>query len=144
MRLYKGFAPIVQKFVKWVLSECFTIHTFLQNFLRNLIKDKDSGHCVFPVFQFGNCKIYNFSLRLYHSLSKNFCYFSFFSFSGNMNYVLNIIWIVYDKYHVLLGQHLNLKTFSNFSCRFLYPNNFFQFELYSFYFLRSEKSPGTS
>ena len=34
--------------------------------------------------------------------------------------------------------------FSNFSCRFLNPNNFFQFELLLFYFLRSEKSPGTS
>ena len=34
--------------------------------------------------------------------------------------------------------------FSNFSCRFLSPNNFFQFELYLFYFLRSEKPPGTS
>ena len=36
------------------------------------------------------------------------------------------------------------KPFSNFSCIFLNPNNFFQFELWLFYFLRSEKSPGTS
>ena len=34
--------------------------------------------------------------------------------------------------------------FSNFSCMFLIPNNFFQFELKLFYFLRSEKSPATS
>jgi hypothetical protein len=33
---------------------------------------------------------------------------------------------------------------SNFSCRFLNPNNFFQFELQLFYFLTSEKPPGTS
>jgi len=32
--------------------------------------------------------------------------------------------------------------FSNFSCMFLNPNNFFQFEL--FYFIRYEKPPGTS
>ena len=32
--------------------------------------------------------------------------------------------------------------FSNFSCRFLNPNNFFQFELQLFWFFRCEKFPG--
>jgi hypothetical protein len=36
------------------------------------------------------------------------------------------------------------RFFFYFSCRFLNPNNFIQFELKLFYFLRSEKSPGTS
>ena len=34
--------------------------------------------------------------------------------------------------------------FSNFSCRFLNPNYFFQFELQSFYRIGSEKPPVTS
>ena len=62
LRPEKGFASIVQKFVKWVLSECFTIlryiHTFLQNFLRNLIKYKDSGRC--NVSSFEIAKLTNF------------------------------------------------------------------------------------
>ena len=36
------------------------------------------------------------------------------------------------------------KCFSNFSCRFLNPNIFFQFELWLFYFLRCETPPETS
>ena len=35
-------------------------------------------------------------------------------------------------------------TFSNFSCTFLNPNNFFQFEFELFKFIRFEKPPGTS
>ena len=34
--------------------------------------------------------------------------------------------------------------FSNFSCMFLNPNIFFQFEFSLFYFIRCEKPPGTS
>ena len=35
-------------------------------------------------------------------------------------------------------------SFSNFSCMFLSPNNFFQFEFWLFQFIRHEKPPGTS
>ena len=45
---------------------------------------------------------------------------------------------------LLRDQVKNEKGIFNFSCRFLNPNIFFQFELQLFYFLRSEKPSGTS
>ena len=36
------------------------------------------------------------------------------------------------------------RVFSNFSCMFLNPNNFFQFEFLLFKIIRYEKPPGTS
>ena len=119
-----GFAPIVQEFVKWVLSECFTIHryihTFLQNFSRNLIKYKDSGHCV---FQFWNCKIQK---TQFATLSEHFCnfvhslYFPFPAACTNKHH-LHCIWhiprVAMYMYWPLTGmaRHgVSLKTLINY------------------------------
>ena len=51
-----------------------------------------------------------------------------------------------DPFHLFLFSQVQSqqKFFSKFSCRFLNPNNFFQFELQLLNFHRSEKPSGTS
>ena len=92
MRPNKGFAPIVQKFVKWVLSECFTIqvHTYISSeFFKK--PNQIQGQWTLRFSSFEIAKFTNFVSRLY--TYKYLCYFSFFSFSGNMNY-----WTLFGLY----------------------------------------------
>ena len=59
--------------------------------------------------------------------------------------ILKKIAVLNTKSHTMLYSNQKM-AFSNFSCRFLNPNNFFQFEFeFEFFsFIRSNKPPGIS